>query len=511
MRQLFRPSLVLFALLLTAVLVTGAVLLWPRDDRHPHPEPVPRGDHEIVWLSFASNYSTWERFIKGIDTAVKRLAKDPAAPKLEVDLDRAYPLESTAVPEVVLSVEGVSGKLRIRWYKQTGNWRTHDWVEALMARNPPPIAIIGGSFSDAAITAARELADQATSLGGRAPLFFVTQATKTYLVKKINQAGEAPPDVPYRDRTFRFCFTNSRLTASVCDFIWGSDVLRPTCGECYIPYWEDDRYSEDLREAFKDTVKIRSSLYPILTSVGTFDRPNREESQWASQLMDDLTKQPDSCRPLLVLSGQLQPSRRFLRALARLDPNVIPRLVATTGDAVSFNTIYRDRNVAWPIQDFPCDLILFAHRNPVAGDAGFQRVARGAEQGMGSGPGSTGTEDVLLYADMIEALTFTAFHDKKLVADADEMREQLRQMRWNRHDEQVCLDQQQPLLFAENGDRAPGTGECIIWLQPKQSRGVVLPEGALRVYHHARETGGEPWTSFWEDTELPFEGAAKPH
>jgi len=35
------------------------------------------------------------------------------------------------------------------------------------------------------------------------------------------------------------------------------------------------------------------------------------------------------------------------------------------GRRIDFNTIYRDRNLAWPIQDLPCDLVFFCHRNPV--------------------------------------------------------------------------------------------------------------------------------------------------
>src|SRR5438105_8090174 len=165
MRQLLRPSLLIFVALLAAVAVTGAVLLWPRDESRPRPEPVPKGDHEVVFLSNAANYATWERFIKGIDTASQRLAQDPAAPKVEVDLARAYPLQSTAVPEVVISVTGTAGKLRFRWYKLTANWKSHDWVKALVERDPPPVAIIGGPFSDAAIRQASELQEQATRLG----------------------------------------------------------------------------------------------------------------------------------------------------------------------------------------------------------------------------------------------------------------------------------------------------------------------------------------------------------
>jgi hypothetical protein len=37
--------------------------------------------------------------------------------------------------------------LVFRWYKFTGDWNTQEWVEALLERRPPPLAIIGGSSS----------------------------------------------------------------------------------------------------------------------------------------------------------------------------------------------------------------------------------------------------------------------------------------------------------------------------------------------------------------------------
>jgi hypothetical protein len=513
MRRLLQPSLVIFIALLTAVVVTGAVLLWPRNDTRPRPEPVPKGDHEVVWLSYASNFATWERFIKGMDTAAQRLAKDPKAPKVDVDVNRAFPEESTAVPEVVLSVEGVSGKLHVRWCRLTANWKSINWIDVLLARDPPPLAIIGGSFSDAAIRQAAELQEKGTKLGKNAPIYFVAQATKTRLTRDVAPSPEA---IPYQNRTFRCCFSNARLTESICDFIWRSEGLRPTCKEYYVPYWEDDRYSEDLRDQFN--VILHSPPYErdvtpdlflpsILTSIGTFDWPNREESETARKLLEHLRAQPSDSRPLLVLSGQLQPSRRFLRALSRLDPNVLPRFIAASGDVVSFNTIYRDRNVAWSIQDFPCDLVLFAHREPVSEDAGFRTISKLPGPGMGVGPASTATDDVLLYADMIEAILLATYREKEgLVASAGEMQEALRGVRWDASLGQVTLEGNKPRLFDDSGNREPGTGECIVWLHPVRSEGMLLPEAALRVYSRAGQGTSGEWKLIWQDEHLPFEG-----
>ena len=93
-------------------------------------------------------------------------------------------------------------------------------------------------------------------------------------------------------------------------------------------------------------------------------------------------------------------SRRFLRGLSRAAPTQSRRFVVVTGDSLSFNTIFRDRNIAWPIQDLPYDLVFFCHRNPV------DRATRSARLDhehieVGS---ATGTEDLLLYTDMAEAI-----------------------------------------------------------------------------------------------------------
>ena len=82
----------------------------------------------------------------------------------------------------------------------------------------------------------------------------------------------------------------------------------------------------------------------------------------------DLTGAAPAARPLLVVTGQSTPSRRFLAELVRTSPAQARRLVVATGDAVSFNTIYRDRRVTWPIQDLPFPFVFFCHYDPI--DAG---------------------------------------------------------------------------------------------------------------------------------------------
>src|SRR5262249_33015478 len=116
-------------------------------------------------------------------------------------------------------------------------------------------------------------------------------------------------------------------------------------------------------------------FHQIPYSVGSFDQPNRREAQDAEWLMETkITEHPRQERTLLVLAAPTsQPARRFPRGLARIAPAEARVFVVVTGDVLSFNTVYRDRKVAWPIQDLPFQLVFFCHRNPIDPAAGFVR------------------------------------------------------------------------------------------------------------------------------------------
>src|SRR5262249_5575110 len=108
---------------------------------------------------------------------------------------------------------------------------------------------------------------------------------------------------------------------------------------------------------------------------------------------------PTPHRPLLVITGQSQPSRRLLRDLARSAPDMAGRFVVAMGDAIPFNTIYRDRLVTWPVQDLPFTLGFFCHRKPIEAESGFP-VEQAADEPRTR---ASGTEDLLLYRDIVEA------------------------------------------------------------------------------------------------------------
>src|SRR5262249_54298134 len=138
------------------------------------PRPVPRGDQEVVWLNAATSAVAWERFV----AAIRRVQLEQSDAGWQIDDTHAFPRETTAVPEVALFQGTGKARLWCRWYKLTGDLKIPDWVEALTHRQPPPLAIIGGSSSDRA----RDLALALQQAGQRmdpsaTPLLLITTAT----------------------------------------------------------------------------------------------------------------------------------------------------------------------------------------------------------------------------------------------------------------------------------------------------------------------------------------------
>ena len=58
------------------------------------------GDQEIAWLHNPTSYESWENFVWGAKRA--EMAVDGGPDGLEVDDANAYPVRTTAVPEVVV-------------------------------------------------------------------------------------------------------------------------------------------------------------------------------------------------------------------------------------------------------------------------------------------------------------------------------------------------------------------------------------------------------------------------
>jgi len=429
-------------------------------------------------------------------------------------------------------------------------------------RTPPPLAIIGGNTSDAARELATLLQNAAAELpqDARPLLLFTTASADEVMPRPAKSANPAPPaaDVTpvrltqiYPDRTFRYCFTNKQMATTATRFLWQYDDLRPDSDTVNMVCWDDDAYSRDLVFAFWQSLQaigastpaerawalgclLRGASQPDLgslfvpyqplgssglalrldirmgellnplridSSVGSFEMPNRTESQNAVLLLKSLVEHPDQSRPLLVVTGQSGPSRRFLRALEQNAPEQTRRCVVVTGDAISFNTIYRDGAVTWPIQDLPYRLVLFCHHNPIDEDAGFlsfEEITDAA--GLTR---TTGTEDVLLYADIVASLALCYEREGQVCAGAQQLGERFRDLRLR--EGKLGFDPGGRPLFNKDGNRHSGTGEHIVYLAPQFQGPRVLPRAVIEVWSWRTEGIGESSTSSWSKVERNLE------
>ncbi len=498
MRWLFRPSMLV---LLSVVLAVGAaaLVLWS-----PPPEiraaPLRDDESEVVWLYPATNESTWERFVTAVSKAASRLAADYPGLEVRID-DAAFPRHTNAHPELAVTVRGGSQRLVFRWYKLTSDQNTRQWVAALLdGSRRPPLAIIGGNSSDQAREIALALKNEVARRHlATAPLLLLTAAT----ADRVQVPGQPDPAALvslHAGRTFRFCFTNQQMAEAVTRFVSARDELRPDPGPPYVAMWDDDAYSKDLTGRFCTVLQAPlaggSGPAPLPVSetidysVGGFDQPNRWEAPAIERLMrTKIEKFSDQKRPLLVLAApSSQPARRVLRGLARTAPAEARRFVVLTGDALSFNTVYRDRDVLWPVQDLPFDLVFFCHRNPVDESAGF---LRGDPQAAGTTAPATGTEDLLLDMDIVEALVQAVGQGDAVPADGDALAARLRQARWR--EGRVAFGGDGPELFDGDGNRRDGTGEHIVWLRPDVQGARVLPQAAIEVYDRQGQDPGGSW------------------
>jgi hypothetical protein len=210
--------------------LAGSVLLiragfW-RGGEAARPLPVPGGDHEVAWLHIPTSGESWENFVWGMKRA--EMAASGAPGGLRVDDSAAFPARTTAVPEIVVSRDGFAGRLRVRWYKVTNYAPTDAWVKALAARNPAPLAVVGGWSSDRAKELALAMAD--APWPGQKPVLMLAQATADAVypdVENYSPDYQPPRLIDLYPRSYRFCFTNRQMADAVADFVLTDPALRP--------------------------------------------------------------------------------------------------------------------------------------------------------------------------------------------------------------------------------------------------------------------------------------------
>ncbi|MFO0876587.1 MAG: hypothetical protein U0840_04370 [Gemmataceae bacterium] len=531
LKWIFRPAVLIGFSILLVVAATVVVFPFEGGAARPQPQPVSSGDLEIAWLYPATSATTWERFALALQQTRQRL--HDAYPELRWELHQNETAHAQGTPEVALSWtrDGTTSRLLFRWYKLTSQWTPEAWVDALLARRPTPLAIVGGNNSHWARELARCLAAGTQDLPPTSrPLLLLTTATadRVPLVEGRDRWGPSSGEAVsarwiddartvvltsiYADRTFRFCFSNRQMATAVTRFLWTRPDLCPDADPAFLVQWTDDAYSQDLFAGYIRVLDHRAAdsfldqwgfvsgaltlglpapalagwhtsafrhettvLLDVDSSVGTFASPNPYESKVVRDLLSQVGPVPR--RPLLVLTGQQQPSRRLLRDLARSAPDTARRFVVAMGDALSFNTIFRDRQVTWPIQDLPFCLVHFAHRNPVDESAGFQASGGGS---LRSPTGSSGTEDVLLFRDITEACALALLRDGGSQSTPVELAEGLQAVRFV--EGRLTLGSVGVPFFATNGQRTGGTGEHVVHIQPQFVGERVLPRATIEVW-----------------------------
>ena len=535
--------LLLVLLLITPVLLLAVVFSpsWLDSPRAlSQPRPVPPGDQEIAWIHTTTHGVAWERFVTGL----KRI--EMLIPGLHIDDADAFLDETTAVPEVVIRKDGHAGALRVRWYKITGEVTTAHWIRSLARRDPAPLGFIGGGSSDRAVELARALRRQESWHGDR-PVLLLTTAT----ADEVEDDGEDEPRGPdtgpkqpprlihiYKDRSFRFCFTNHQMAEAVTDFVFADPSLRPgpiqwpglrmvplgaagTWGaiggvpdfltepepHIFTAAWQDDSYSIDLSWQFKSAIRkqfptLEDDVYAMKPqfhsesvpfSVGSLYVPNRYEAQSVDAFVNQLP--PHEERALVVLPTSPPSARRFLRTLCEAAPLAERRLVAVTGDSIGMNVIYRDGEFAWPVRAMPVPLVMFTHNSPFAWDEpGGPVPPPGAELRP---PNST--EDALHFAELGRHMIEAAFPPPA------EQKPETTQSGLARRADVIAsrLKGRWPRFFDENGDRISGTGEFIVVLRPTIAgegppTSPPPPDATIDVYRRS------PWIGWDRVRTLPI-------
>ncbi len=476
---------------------------------------VPEGDQEVAWIAPATSGENWERLVKAVRVLAEQWAETHGGEELLLDTERAFLPLTADVPEVGLRFPK-SGTLWIRWYKLSGGNDADHWVASLQRRAPPPLAIVGGDTSDRAVALAEILEQVKNDWSAPAPLFLITTATaERYLPPGKPELEFRNDDWPrlmavYPGRSFRFAFTNTRMVEAVLDFVqnrtnvWPERVKKSD-GKAppfalFTLTWLDDGYSKDLAYSFqklyRDAVHEKygkETAVPtdedfVSYSVGDYFQPNPREEMAVGLFLANSARRGDQPQ-LLVLPTGTQRARRFLRTLCRRAPSEVRDIVVANGDAISFNNLYRDRDLAWNVQDVPVPLVVFSHRNPIDPSSGF-----GANEPGSGRVDHTSTQDLLLYRDLVEALVLAAFHDGKLLTNSDTVLERLRDVMWRATNVVPGPRAAGSIPFFDaEGNRTAGTGEHVVWLRPIFEGTRVLPEATLSIYGLEVQGGRTIW------------------
>jgi hypothetical protein len=136
--------------------------------------------------------------------------------------------------------------------------------------------------------------------------------------------------------------------------------------------------------------------------------------------------------------------------------------------------------------------VLFCHRNPIDRQAGFRPV--GADAGLAGLDGdpairqTSGTEDLLLFSDIVETLALALGREGAPVSSPEGLAKGLLAVRL--HKGRLGMGPEGTALFRADGQRNPGTGEHVVHLIPELEGERVLPRATIEVW---RRAGAQVW------------------
>jgi hypothetical protein len=490
------------------VLVLFLLFLWNLKLFKQKEEELEPNQKEIAWVYPASYSSAWERLV----SSGKLLANhpDPFLAKVKFELgSQTFPELTASVPFFKISHPDSKQTIVVKWYKISSGMKYEDWVEKLFSRTIIPSAIVGGPTTDDAMAIVQAVSKVAAKLNVvKSPPLILTTASSNTLAKDFNgtfgpnSADEIGLMGIYPEKTFRFGFDNRIMSDAIIRLLWSNPDLKPDSDPVHIVLWEDDSYARDFVATFwaslnKQTVadglaaygwvcstvlaqqntnfafllapplqmlgkkasSFSMNMHPIPqivdSSIGVRYAANRFEKEALRFLLLDIKLKPEQTQPLMVVGSQALQARRFLRELSLSDPKLAQKMVVVTGDTLSLNTVYRDREVAWPVSELPSKVVFFSHANPVSREAGFRPINDWADTGHLAE--ATSTEELIFSSQILEGLL------PGLFIDTGDLSLYLKKLTWD--GDRVTVEKGTS-LFDAAGNRNAGTGEFIGVLKP---------------------------------------------
>jgi len=443
------------------------------------PISVPVGTHEIAWLAPSNSSVTWQRFVE----AVLFFSHSNCGQDISIDSRGAFPSNPRTIPAIKFTWK--SRSLIWSWYRTDDEYEI---VGKLITRFPQPIAIIGGASTESAIKLATAITKDGSPNVTDRPVMILTTATANHLRgNERNFYGRENLMTLHKGLSFRFGFSNYQMATLILDFLKEQNTWSGPLPAPWIMRWVDDPYATDLEEAIdsawrslpeKDKIqKGFSQIISIKSSVGGLQRPNSDELLAASNFASRAIVNSNTEGNWLALCGQLFPSRRLLKTLAQFTDSRLKGYTIISGDTLGFNTVYRDWEELWPVKDLPFSVVFFCHQNPVSSEYGFNPNPPAEKKNLASG-----TDDLLLNRDLIQALT-EAWRNIGEADNSATLASVIRNIKYSHDGPRFApLEADFSFLFDNDGNRNSGSGEHIVTLSPSRLPRDMKKEGTVEVW-----------------------------